>query len=491
LTTTDTNRSTVLSMIASEQVADFHTSHEPEAIVPTETATEVKEAAWVSVLGSKKAAAPGGSVSPAGQRSLFAKVSKGVQTKMLQRMHKSNLMLSPRERILVLVQNPYFDYVAGVVLVLNAAVIGLQVDLAARGSESAESEYFAMSSWVFCILYTAELAIRIFVFRWRFLHDKGWQWNWFDIMVVSMNVLEQMLSSFVIDQASSLVMLRFVRVLRLLRAVRLVRILRIVRELNILLTATAGSMRSFMWTVVLMLMMFYVGAIFVTQLVTDHLVGRTEDHTDLKRYYGSMGDSILSLFEAMMGGMDWDDLMQPLRTKVSPLFAVFFSAYIAFAMLVVLNLVTGIFVDSAQASIREHRDMDLVNRISELFFKCDKDKSGEISWSDFCSHCAHPHMEEYFKAVDLDPSEARGLWILLDQEDCGRIGSDTFVNGCLRLRGPARSTDMAALMYNMRCKFKLHESLLHRVLALLGGGKTSDGEPEASTVRETVQTASE
>merc|ERR1719399_1757584 len=108
-----------------------------------------------------------------------------------------------------------------------------------------------------------------------------------------------------------------------------------------------------------------------------------------------------------------------------------------------LNLVTGIFVDSAQTNIREDRDLDLVTRVHELFMEADEDHSGVITWEEFKNQLGNPEMVEYFKTIDLDPSEAEHLFDLLDVTGEGKITSEEFVNGCLRMRGPAKAYDVA------------------------------------------------
>merc|ERR1712187_978112 len=110
--------------------------------------------------------------------------------------------------------------------------------------------------------------------------------------------------------------------------------------------------------------------------------------------------------------------------------AVFFSFYIAFATLVMLNLVTGIFVESAQTNIREDKDHEIVNQVKELFLSSDENHSGFITWPEFENQLENPKMAVFFKAVDLDMTEARSLFKLLDIHGTGEINSEEFVNGC-------------------------------------------------------------
>jgi len=249
---------------------------------------------------------------------------------------------------------------------------------------------------------------------------------------------------------------RLLRSVRLVRVVRFVRIVRLIRELRCMVASIAGSLRTFLWTIALLLLMIYIIGVYITQVVVDHRIASEEEILDpkLTRYFGSLGDSVLSLFQAMSGGVDWDDLVDPLRNTISPLMAVGFAIYIAFAMFVMLNLVTGIFVESAHANIKEDKDLDLVNRVRELFITADDDRSGCITWEEFKKHIGSPHMEEYFRSIDLDLSEAKSFFSLLDIHGSGRITSEDFLNGCLRLRGTARAIDLTTLVHNMKRMYK-------------------------------------
>eukprot|EP00913_Durusdinium_trenchii_P003197 g2957.t1 len=64
----------------------------------------------------------------------------------------------------------------------------------------------------------------------------------------------------------------------------------------------------------------------------------------------------------MTGGVDWNDLSLPLE-PISPIMSLIFALYIAFAVplfsrqtvLAMMNVVTGVFVESALGSAREDR----------------------------------------------------------------------------------------------------------------------------------------
>lgn len=72
---------------------------------------------------------------------------------------------------------------------------------------------------------------------------------------------------------------------------------------------------------------------------------------------------------------------------------------------------------------------------------------GVLTMAEFQSKLGSPLMQEYFRAIDLDVSEAQHLFRLLDLEDTGAINLDEFLGGCVRLHGPAKALDLALLIH--------------------------------------------
>merc|ERR1711879_35733 len=61
-----------------------------------------------------------------------------------------------------------------------------------------------------------------------------------------------------------------------------------------------------------------------------------------------------------------------------------------------------------------------------------------------------PSMHMYFKTIDVDIQEAGDLFRLIDIDESGSIDPEEFVNGCIRLQGPAKAIDLAMLMHEFK-----------------------------------------
>jgi voltage-gated sodium channel len=345
-----------------------------------------------------------------------------------------------------IVESFAFDIFVGFLIFANGIWIGIQTAwLADHGPEALMPGFFKAMDTLFCILFSIEIGLRLYIYRVSFFIHQGWEWNLFDFGLVIMQISEEIVVR-ISEESSSLGNTSFLRVLRILRLIRVVRMIRIVRmigELRTIIASILGSLKSLVWTVVVLLLIIYLVAILFTQIVADHAY----EHADLDQYYGSLFRSVLSLFEAFTGGVDWDILAQPL-VDIHWIYGVIFVLYIAFALFAMMNVVTGVFVETALTNARQDKDSDLVNLLREVFMKADDDGSGTMTWEEFEKSIEDPQMDAVFKVIDLDRSEAKGLFQLIDVYDQGEIAREEFILGCLRLQGTAKALDLATLMYD-------------------------------------------
>merc|ERR1711920_822021 len=87
-----------------------------------------------------------------------------------------------------------------------------------------------------------------------------------------------------------------------------------------------------------------------------------------------------------------------------------------------------------------------MQHMCQMFVDPDQEGSGMVSQSEFEDSLCRPQMQEYLKAIDLDPQEATKLFSLLDIDETGEIDGEELVSGCLRLHGSAKALELAAFM---------------------------------------------
>lgn len=125
---------------------------------------------------------------------------------------------------------------------------------------------------------------------------------------------------------------------------RVLRVIRFISELKKVIYLIVGSLSSFFWAIVSLGLLIYILAVFFTQLVADSPVpqgSQSENWEALNRFFGSTFMSALTLYQAVSGGVDWDEISAPVIEYISPFVGLIFVMYSLFAVLVLLNLVTG------------------------------------------------------------------------------------------------------------------------------------------------------
>jgi len=186
---------------------------------------------------------------------------------------------------------------------------------------------------ILLVIFTAELALRIYAFRGRFFRDP---WGIFDLLVIGVSW---------VPASGPLSVLRVLRVLRLMRLISVVPSLRLVVE------AMLAALPGMASITLLMLLLFYVSAVMATGLYGDVLPARFE----------TLGDSMMSLFQLMTMEGWIQDIVFPVMEH-RPYAWLFFIPFILIATFVVLNLFIGVIVDSI-STLKEQRES--ISKIEE------------------------------------------------------------------------------------------------------------------------------
>jgi Ca2+-binding EF-hand superfamily protein len=359
-----------------------------------------------------------------------------------------------------------YNFLLGFLIIANSIMTGALTEYQAAHHTSAIPWSFRAPELVFASIFALEIGTRICLHGCSFLTKPGWHWNLFDLIVVIMQVGEDAFSLWMelshsqseSRRPTTLEMKLFpiLSFMRSARIFRLARIFHLIAELRMLLASIANSFRSLLWTVVMLLALTYMVAVYITQFVLDHRLRLTRDDSEedsaqlLVELYGTLPRSMLTLYESISDGVHWKHVMDPLREEVSPWLALTFSLYISFVIFAMLNLIHGVYVESIIRTASEDKRRVLMMEMHQLFLQADVDGSGTITWEEFGAQLEKSEMRSYLKEIDLDLEEARELFLLLDTEEEGEIDIEQLVNGCVRLHGTAKAMDLAVMMQEMK-----------------------------------------
>jgi voltage-gated sodium channel len=126
-------------------------------------------------------------------------------------------------------------------------------------------------------------------------------------------------------------------VLRALRILRVLRLITVVPSLRAVVSALVGALPGLGSIMLLLILIFYVFAVMGTKLF-----GETHEET-----FGSIGASMLSLFQVMTLDAWSDGLMRPMLEKY-PHAWLFFIPFVLVSAFIVLNLFIGVVVSALE-----------------------------------------------------------------------------------------------------------------------------------------------
>uniref|UniRef100_A0A7S2BI91 EF-hand domain-containing protein n=1 Tax=Alexandrium andersonii TaxID=327968 RepID=A0A7S2BI91_9DINO len=198
---------------------------------------------------------------------------------------------------------------------------------------------------------------------------------------------------------------------------------------------------------------------------------------DMNKYFGNLYETMVSLLCSITGGQDWMVYGSQLRhLELGNVYFAVFYFYIIFCLVGMLNVVTGIFVDSAVCTRTEDEVVECFTedqrRTSEevrrIFKEADVDNSGSLSFEELSRHLENPWVKAYFSGLDIDPSEAGIIFSLMDTSGNNSISIDEFVDGTMKLKGHAKSIDVLSIMFDTVRFANKFDQLCHYIEDELG-----------------------
>mmetsp|Transcript_45151 Transcript_45151/g.98166 ORF Transcript_45151/g.98166 Transcript_45151/m.98166 type:complete len:536 (-) Transcript_45151:118-1725(-) len=360
-------------------------------------------------------------------------------------------------RMLRVVSSGAFDTASAIVIFFSAAVLAVQTEYEAANLDHKVPEVLGHLQNICLAYFVLELCARVGFLRRDFFISSDWRWNIFDLCVVLVSVVDKLLIVLSDnDSKSSFSSLRLLRMLRLVRVVRVIRVVRFFKELRMMVYSVLASGSSLLWGVLLLTGIVFIFSINIVMDVTQHRRSGHSVPPRLLELFETLPLAMLTLFQSISGGINWREAAVALQ-DIEWQYSLYMAGFVAFNMLAVLNIITGVFVTGAIATAQNDTDLVIENELDKQsyvakkilleFSNADKDQSGFLDREEFRRHVENPRVAAYFRHLGLDVSEAWGLFRLLDTVDDGRVDLDEFIMGCMRLKGAAKGVDVATLLY--------------------------------------------
>lgn len=357
------------------------------------------------------------------------------------------------------------------VILLNAAFITYSADYAVSHAHDPSSSFIKAMEGVFQCFYVIELGLKLSVHRLYFFINRDYMWNTLDTFLV-VGAMYDLVMTYLgptweeepagagTNNGFSLTFLRILRLLRLTKVIRIFRVMRFFSELNVLLKVVMSTLRPLFWCSFMLVTFFYIFSVVFTHGTANFLASDDPQRDPIKteellNRFGTVWKSMISLYKASTGGADWGDYAETLLDCGYTYYGLFLF-FIAFVILALLNILTGLFVDRAMRGVAEdkdgmaieklHSDRAVVADLCKIFAAMtgqDLDKECVVSEEQFKAFMHSPVMRARLAVLDLDIWDSQKFFRILSSiSHSSEVDLGSFVTGCMQLRGLARRVNL-------------------------------------------------
>jgi len=365
-----------------------------------------------------------------------------------------------------IVKSRYFDILSATIIVLNAATISVTAEQSIKyalgniGSSYADGSFLMKTaSFFFAAFYACELLLRMYVFRLSFFVGSDWKWNALDIVLVVTGIYDIISAVVQFGSGANMTWIRLLRLLKMLKMLRVVRVMRFFKELRLMIASIVGSIATLFWSILMLTLMMYIFGLCFLQAVTGYLEESSATSVDqetvnlIKSYWSSVLQATISLYMAITGGCDWEQLAKPLK-DAGELYYFLFLFYISFAAVAVLNVLTGMFVDAAmKVSDNEEGSVlaEIMEAEREIFQNFERlvvqqgppRRTGLIKWNQLYQYRHKSEVKDFLKCLEITMDDAKKVYKMMEQN--GSVKFDEFLIGCSKVKDDIKTLDMVAI----------------------------------------------
>jgi len=363
----------------------------------------------------------------------------------------------------------------GGIIIINAIFIGFETDY----NRPEDDDGFVLTSWffmesTFLVIFTMELLLRFHADGLSLLCDF---WGIFDLLIVLLGVVDTWLlpacfAGSSLSEVGRLSMFRLLRLVRIVRVLRILRLLRFVRELLLLVRGIAGALRALGWSFLMMCIVLYISSVFATEIMREQFQLLDNDAVQdpegdlalIHSWFGSIGTSFLTLSQ-LMTLEGWPSVVRKTAMEHNKHWLLcFFLPFICCTNFALLNVVTALMVEKvfefahdevmheAKRKLKERKAA--IHKILKLFSSLDEDNDGKLNLQQVMDAADNPSAMKQFQELGIAKHDIDSLFLCLDVDGKGELTVAEFVEGCLRMHGPANSKDLLRIQYDVHRTWK-------------------------------------
>ncbi|CAE7480635.1 unnamed protein product [Symbiodinium natans] len=242
--------------------------------------------------------------------------------------------------------------------------------------------------------------------------------------------------------------LRIAQYLRWFRIVRCLHFIPAFASMKVQMDLIKGAVVPLLSAVFVLFFSISTVATLVTAVVAEDcrqpdVVGPCGEH------FESIWESMYNVFMGTFGGLDFDDLVRPIRS-VSPLACIIISVYMTLIYLMMMTVLTA---HLCQKAVETASADQVEGRLKKLFQEITGGRH-RISLDRFTEALKDPRIKELFEQLDISTEDvrkrARRLFKLIDKNQDKDVEEREFVHGIMRLRGPAKNLKLWEVQWEMQ-----------------------------------------
>jgi voltage-gated sodium channel len=353
----------------------------------------------------------------------------------------------------------YFNVLLVATVIMSTIQIGVETD-----ADSPEMSLLAkVIDNVCCSIFVMEVLVRAGAYGIDGYLSVAW--NRFDFALCIINVLETWILAHVEWFAAYFRGTIVLRALRLVRIARVLRLFKYFKELWLVLKGLANAMRMVGWVGLLLLVVLGISSILCRQTIAKKDAVDLSDDFDQDQLFGSMGRSMVTLFNIVLLTDEWDIVSRPLYEEHILLFLVLVG-FLFMSTFSLLNVIVGVVVDdvimnqkksdTATEDQQALAHAEMMWDIYHDFFELDVNSDGVVDLNEFL---ASPRVSDAIQMVAAHDNPRRidscpvgvkcsgkELFDCMDINRDGALNRKEFTRGMIRaleaFRHPKQSVNL-------------------------------------------------
>ncbi|OLP87261.1 Voltage-dependent T-type calcium channel subunit alpha-1H [Symbiodinium microadriaticum] len=347
-----------------------------------------------------------------------------------------------RAKAALIVQSSWFEFGAGVIILLNLVTIGIEAQLSLHSGETYNGNFWPGGvERIFLAIYSIEALLRLVAGGFMIFLDL---WFLLDVALVIVGLLALLIVPAVagnsgdIDGFERLLVVRGLRLFRLVRAWRMLRHFKIVWRLIYGLMNAGQTIIS--TTMLIMVSLFIFACVAVEVIAKDEYLARAEATAEIveKQFFG-LNRAMVTLMQFVTLD-NLSDVYYPL-IMTRPWLCLYFFPILVFISIGLMNLVTAALVENAMQTAAleaEEERLKLKKRVRgalpsliEIFHALDTDRSGLLTHEEVVNVPLDVLPPRVLDAIYVE--SMADIFDYLDVDGTGQLSQMEFVEGLLNL----------------------------------------------------------